>query len=64
MGFMLDEIALLQYFSVYLGHPIYSLCVCLFSLILASGIGSMTFDRLRLNTRGRLPVWGVSLWAI
>jgi len=64
MGFMLAEIALLQYFSVYLGHPIYSLCVCLFSLILASGIGSMTFDRLRLNTRGRLLVWGVSLWAI
>ena len=34
---MLAEIALLQYFSVYLGHPMYSLSVCLFSLILASG---------------------------
>ena len=41
MGFMLAEIALLQYFSVYLGHPIYSLGVCLFSLILASGLGSL-----------------------
>ena len=58
MGFMLSEIALLQYFSVYLGHPIYSLGVCLFSLILASGLGSLTSDRLKLNTRGRLLVWG------
>ncbi len=30
MGFMFAEISLLQYFSVYLGHPIYSLSVCLF----------------------------------
>lgn len=58
MGFMLAEIALLQYFSVYLGHPIFSLGVCLFSLILASGLGSLTSDRLKLNTRGKLLVWG------
>jgi len=58
MGFMLAEIALLQYFSVYLGHPIYSLGVCLFSLILASGLGSLTSDRLSLNTRGKLLAWG------
>jgi hypothetical protein len=58
MGFMLAEIALLQYFSVYLGHPIYSLSVCLFSLILASGVGSLASDRLKLNARGKLAVWG------
>jgi hypothetical protein len=58
MGFMLAEIALLQYFSVYLGHPIYSLGVCLFSLILASGLGSLSSDRLRLGTRGKLLGWG------
>ena len=39
MGFILAEIALLEYFSVYLG-PIYSLGVCLFSLILASGLAA------------------------
>jgi len=59
MGFMLAEISLLQYFSVYLGHPIYSLGVCLFSLILASGLGSLTSDRLRLSTRGKLLAWGM-----
>lgn len=58
MGFMLAEIALLQYFSVYLGHPIYSLGVCLFSLILASGVGSLTSDWLKLCTRGKLLAWG------
>jgi hypothetical protein len=58
MGFMLAEIALLEYFSVYLGHPIYSLGVCLFSLILASGLGSITSDWIKLNTRGKLLVWG------
>jgi len=63
MGFMLAEIALLQYFSVYLGHPIYSLGVCLFSLILASGLGSLTSDRLKLNTRGRLLTWGMIVTA-
>jgi hypothetical protein len=59
MGFMLSEIALLQYFSVYLGHPIYSLGVCLFSLILASGFGSLTSDWLKLSTRGRILAWGL-----
>jgi spermidine synthase len=58
MGFMSAEIALLQYFSVYLGHPTYSLGVCLFSLILASGLGSLASDWLKLNTRAKLLVWG------
>ena len=58
MGFMLAEIALLERFSVYLGHPIYSLGVSLFSLILASGLGSLTSDRLKLDTHGKLLTWG------
>jgi hypothetical protein len=48
---------------VYLGHPIYSLGVCLFSLILASGLGSLTSDWLKLNTRGKLLVWGLAVAA-
>ena len=59
MGFMLSEIALLQWFSVYLGHPIYSLSVSLFSLILASGLGSLTSDRLKLDVRGKLLTWAI-----
>jgi hypothetical protein len=58
IGFMLTEIALLQRFSVFLGHPIYSLSVCLFSLILSSGLGSLASERIRLNTSGKFAIWG------
>jgi predicted membrane-bound spermidine synthase len=37
---MAVEIGLLQIMSIYLGHPLYSMVVVLFSLLLASGIGS------------------------
>jgi hypothetical protein len=53
MGFMFAEISLLQYFSVYLGHQIYSLGVCLFSLILSSGLGSLASGRLMSGRAAR-----------
>jgi predicted membrane-bound spermidine synthase len=59
MGFMLAEIALVQWFSIFLGHPIYSLSVSLFSLILASGLGSLASDRLKLDVRGKLLTWAL-----
>ena len=55
---MLAEISLLQYFSVYLGHPIYSLGVCLFSLILATGLGSLASHRLDIGSSRGMLVWG------
>jgi spermidine synthase len=39
-GFMLLEVALLQRFVLLLGHPVYSLTVTLFSLLLGTGIGA------------------------
>jgi hypothetical protein len=59
LGFMLAEIALLQYFSIYLGHPIYSLGVCLFSLILATGLGSLAAGRFAIATLGAMLIWGL-----
>jgi hypothetical protein len=59
LGFMFGEISLLQYFSVYLGHPIYSLGVCLFSLIFSTGLGALVCGRLPLDSRGAFAVWGV-----
>ena len=41
-GFMLIEVALLQRFVLLLGHPVYSLTVTLFSVLLGTGIGSLT----------------------
>jgi hypothetical protein len=59
VGFMLLEIALLQRTSVVLGHPIYSLSVLLFSLILSTGIGSLISEKIVLNTRARFAGWAV-----
>ncbi len=39
-GFMLVEVALLQRFVLLLGHPVYSLTVTLFSLLLGTGLGA------------------------
>lgn len=61
MGFMLVEIALLQYLSIYLGHPIYSLGVCLFSLILATGLGSLASNRLDIGSSRGMPIWGAAV---
>jgi predicted membrane-bound spermidine synthase len=51
---------LLQRLSVFLGHPIYSLSIVLFSLILTTGIGSLVSDRLPLDTRARFVLWGLA----
>jgi hypothetical protein len=39
-GFMLVEVAVLQRFVLLLGHPVYSLTVTLFSLLLGAGFGA------------------------
>ena len=50
---------MLQYFSVYLGHPIYSLGVCLFSLIFATGLGSLSSERIDIATPRAMAFWGL-----
>ncbi|HEY1306540.1 MAG TPA: hypothetical protein VGF24_23460 [Vicinamibacterales bacterium] len=45
-GFMLLEVALLQQFVLLLGHPVYSLTVTLFSLLLGTGVGSFLSRRI------------------
>ncbi len=37
-GFMLIEIGLMQRFVLFLGHPVYSLSVILFTLMLGGGL--------------------------
>jgi spermidine synthase len=46
-GFMLIEVSVLQRFVLLLGHPVYSLTVTLFSLLLGTGIGAAWSRRLR-----------------
>jgi hypothetical protein len=59
LGFMFAEIALLQFFSVFLGHPTYAMSVCLFSLILSTGLGSLTSGRIVLNSNRRFILWSL-----
>ena len=59
LGFMFAEISLLQFFGVFLGHPTYAMGVCLFSLILSSGLGSLASSRAPLDSARRFTVWGV-----
>ncbi len=61
-GFMLIEVALLQRFVLLLGHPVYSLTVTLFSVLLGTGLGSLIsrhIDADRLRTRVELVIVGI-----
>jgi hypothetical protein len=48
-GFMLLEVALLQRFVLFLGHPVYSLTVTLFALLLGTGLGSFLSRHIAVN---------------
>ena len=59
-GFMLIEISMMQRLIVFLGHPIYSLSVILFVLLLAGGLGSYLSVRI---ADARLRVAGLRVLA-
>ena len=47
LGFILVEIVLIQRFSLFLGYPVYSLSVVLFTMLLSSGLGSLASGAMR-----------------
>jgi hypothetical protein len=55
-GFMLLEVAVLQRFVLLLGHPVYSLTVTLFSLLLGTGLGSLISRRVPIERVGRITL--------
>jgi spermine/spermidine synthase len=63
-GFMLFEVALLQRFVLLLGHPVYSLTVTLFSLLLGTGVGaawSRRFDHESLRRAGAIALAAIAI---
>ncbi len=54
LGFMLVQVAFMQRFSVYLGHPTNAVVVTLFSMILATGVGSFASDRVDIGSTKKL----------
>ena len=59
IGFMMVEIGLLQRMTIFLGHPVYSLSVLLFSLILTTGMGSFLSEKLTLDNRAKITTWAI-----
>ncbi|MGH9620067.1 MAG: hypothetical protein ACRD45_10235 [Bryobacteraceae bacterium] len=53
-GYILIQVALIQKFVLFLGHPTYSITVIIFSMVLASGLGSFASRRLIRGDTGRL----------
>ncbi|MGC2323366.1 MAG: hypothetical protein WA463_12105 [Terriglobales bacterium] len=58
LGYILVEIALIQRFVLFLGHPTYALTVVVFLMLLSSGAGSALSRRLLAKTRLVRPVLG------
>jgi SAM-dependent methyltransferase len=57
LGYILAEIAFIQRFVLFLGHPTYALTVVIFLMLLSSGAGSLLSRRLLLDPlRVRIPL--------
>lgn len=55
-GYILIQVALIQKFVLFLGHPTYALTVIIFSMLLSSGIGSFASRRIVKGDFGRLSM--------
>ena len=53
-GYILIQVALIQKFILFLGHPTYALTVIIFSMLVFSGMGSFFSKRLIGDSQGRL----------
>lgn len=63
-GYILIEVALIQKFVLFLGHPTYALTVVIFSMLVSSGAGSFASRRLVAGDRGRLCIALLSVAAL
>ena len=50
-GYILIEVALIQKFVLFLGHPTYALTVVIFSMLVSSGVGSFVSRKLIVDER-------------
>jgi hypothetical protein len=54
IGFMLVEISLIQSFVLFLGQPVLSMAILIFSLLVGAGLGSLYSGRLASEKLGRM----------
>ena len=57
-GYILIEVALIQKFVLFLGHPTYALTVIIFSMLVSSGMGSFMSRKILKGSDQRL-VWAL-----
>ena len=63
-GYILIQVALIQKFILFLGHPTYALTVIIFSMLVFSGLGSFFSRRIiRMHERARLSFTLVAIAA-
>jgi predicted membrane-bound spermidine synthase len=55
-GYIMIQVALVQKFVLFLGHPTYALTVIIFSMLIWSGIGSYFSQRIAAGSEARLTV--------
>lgn len=63
LAFMLIEIPTIQRFTLFLGHPVYSMSVGLFALLFFSGIGSLCTDVFALRDSRKALLWILTMIA-
>jgi len=64
IGFMLIEVSLIQKFILFLGKPMLSLSITLFSLLISSGIGSIYSNKLKNNILNKIVIISVIIGII
>ena len=55
-GFIILELTFIQKFWMFIGYPLYTYSVVLFTLLLAAGLGSLASPRLRVLPAARWPL--------
>ena len=62
-GYIMIQVALIQKFILFLGHPTYALTVIVFSMLVWSGLGSFYSRRMVHGVhRGRLIITLLGVW--
>lgn len=64
MGYLLVEVALMQKFILYLGHPVYALAVVLLTLLVSSGVGAALSEKFYPDRAQRRLPWVVGALAL
>lgn len=64
MAFMMLEVALFQKLTLFLGNPLRTTAVLLFSLLVGGGLGALSSSRLNRNLTAAIMISGISVFGL